>query len=100
MKKSFKKNLGLFLLGSLLLAGCQSAPNIQPAAVTQQIHNIPNVPYSHGPISPPSVKGPSAPFPSPIGDSNQNSSSQVENAAGQTPLQAMTETEEQRFTLN
>jgi len=80
--------MSLGLISTLMLAGCQTAPNVQPAASSQEVHNIPTVPFSKGPTSPPNTKGPSAPFPnSGVSDSN-----------GQP--QSITETEQQKFTLN
>jgi hypothetical protein len=60
--KTFQVKMGIVLIASLLLAGCQ-AGNVQPAA-TQETAGGLGVPYTRGPSSPPNVKGPSAPFPS------------------------------------
>lgn len=79
-----KKSATIFLILSfsflaLIFSGCQSTPQTEQAAPTQQ---VPLVPFSKGPSTPPSVKGPSGP---PLGSSS-------------TP-QAVTETETVRYTL-
>jgi hypothetical protein len=90
MTKSLVSKIGFVLTMSLILTGCQ-AGNVQPAAVNPGPKNIPGTPYSHGPSSPPSVKGPTAPFPSAEGIAPSSQQAQ--------PL-SMTETENKKFTLS
>lgn len=72
-----------------MLAGCQAAENVQPAASTQEVQKIPQTPYTRGPTTPPAVKGPNRPLPVST------------NGSGDNGLpQAMTEQEVQNFTLN
>lgn len=73
----------------LLMTGCQ-AENVQPAASTQEVQNIPPTPYTKGPTSPPAVRGPDKPLPDVNG---------VSVPADDQP-QAVTEQEDKKFTLN
>ncbi len=63
MKKNLNINIAVLslLMMSLLLVGCR-ADNVQPAASTQEVKNIPETPYTKGPTGPPSVKGPTTPI--------------------------------------
>lgn len=89
MNKHLLSTIGLGLTLSLMLTGCQAATNVEQAPLTQEVKtNIPNVPYTRGPTTPPGVKGPTMAVP--------NSDGVVEG--GQT--QAMTEKENTKFTLN
>ncbi len=67
MNKTLVNKIGFVLIMGLMLAGCQAEnsnnTNVQPAASTQEVHNVPNTPYIKGPSSPPSVKGPNQPLP-------------------------------------
>ena len=88
MKKSLLSKIGLVLILSLMLAGCR-ADNVQPVASTQEVKVAPNTPFSKGPSSPPSVRGPNIPLPG-------------SNGAVTTPAQpqAMTESVNKKFALN
>ena len=88
MKISLLSKIGLFLILSLMLAGCR-VDNVQPVASTQEVHVAPNTPFSKGPTSPPSVKGPSMPLPGVDG---------VVTTPGQP--QAMTESVNKKFAFN
>lgn len=88
MKINFAKKIGFVLTMTLMLAGCQAATNVQPAAPTQEVQPVPNTPFTKGPTSPPSVKGPTMALP----DSDGVVSTQEP--------QAMTETVNSKFTLN
>jgi hypothetical protein len=89
MHKALASTISLLII--LTMAGCQ-AENVQPAASTQAVQNIPQTPYTKGPTSPPAVRGPDKPLP----DANGVS---VPAPSDEQP-QAMTEKEDQKFTLN
>ncbi len=89
MHKALASTISLLMI--LMMAGCQ-AENVQPAASTQEVQNIPQTPYTKGPTSPPAVRGPDKPLP----DANGVS---VPAASDEQP-QAMSEKEDQKFTLN
>ncbi len=76
----------------VMIAGCQSQP--VPADVTEQETDIPElaVPYSRGPTSPPSVKGPTS---APPGGTD----AEVAPAVNDEQPQAVTETEDITITL-
>ncbi len=88
MNKHLVSKIGFILIMSLTMAGCQAATNVQPAASTQEVKNIPNTPYTRGPTTPPAVRGPTMALP----DSDGVVSSQQP--------QAVTESVNTKFTLN
>ena len=88
MNKPLTNKIGFVLIMSLMLAGCQAATNVQPAASTQEVQSIPNTPFTKGPTSPPSVKGPTMALPG------------ADGVVSTQQPQAMSETENKKFTLN
>lgn len=93
MHKALASTISLLMI--LTMAGCQ-AENVQPAASTQEVQNIPQTPYTKGPTSPPAVRGPDKPLP----DANGVSVPAPSPTPSDEQPQAMTEKEDQKFTLN